>query len=231
MKFLVTMTFFFGISYIAFSQKGNNDVVYLKNGTIIHGIPNKSVKIETRDNYVLIYQQDEIEKITTEQVKVKGEHNGANQGLKSGYKGIVEIGYGIPVGFNGEPRVKLNVVNGIQFNPYISLGVGIGLSGYYDRMLVPVFADFRCYLLNNKVTPYLSFDMGYSFNADNSFKGQGFLWSMLIGINLNLSRDFSIHLGAGYDSQKFEWYVQHISSHEYDSGMSGAILINLGFSF
>jgi hypothetical protein len=230
------MTFFFGISYIAFSQKGNKDVVYLKNGTIIHGIiikqvPNKSLSIETKDNYILFFQQDEIEKIATEQVKTKDGHNRADQGLKPGYKGIVEIGLGIPVGFYGESRVKLNVVNGIQFNPYTSLGFGIGLSGYYDRMLVPVFADFRCYLLNNKVTPYLSFDMGYSFNADNSFKGQGFLWSMLIGINLNLSRNFSMHLGAGYDSQKFDWYVQHISSHEYDSGMSGAILINLGFSF
>jgi opacity protein-like surface antigen len=163
--------------------------------------------------------------------------DGANHGLKPGYKGIVEVGLGIPAGDYGETRVKLNVINGIQFNPHTSLGIGIGLSGYYDRMLIPIFADFRYYFLKKNVAPYLSFDTGYSFNADNSFKGQGFLWSILFGIDLNLSGNFSIHLGAGYDSQKMDWSDSHISLSapvritEYDSGMSEAILINLGFSF
>lgn len=175
-----------------------------------------------------------------DQSNAKSEQNGTKYGLKPGYKGIVEVGFGIPVGDNGESRVKLNFINGIQFNPYTSLGIGTGLFGVSDRMLVPIFVDFRCYMLNVKTSPYLSFDMGYSFNADNSFEGQGFLWSMLFGINLNLSRSFSMNLGVGYDSQKLDWYGSHISYpapgggvrvSESDSGMSGALLINLGFSF
>lgn len=172
------------------------------------------------------------------QPEAESEQNGANYGLKPGYKGIFEIGYGIPAGDNGENRVKLSMVNGIQFNPYTSLGVGIGLSGYYDRVLVPVFADFRFYLLNENVTPYLSSDIGCSF-GDSYYPG-GFLWNIMIGINFNLSRIISMHLGIGYDSQKMDWWnwtISHpvpggsyrtVESNEY---MSGAVLINFGFSF
>jgi hypothetical protein len=197
MKSLITVIFFFGISYIAFPQLG--------------------------------YRPE-----------AKSEQNGANVGLKSGYKGIVEVGYGIPVGFGGESRVKLNFINGIQFNPYTSLGIGTGLIVVNYSTLVPVFADLRCYFLNKKTSPYLSFDMGYSFDAENSFEGRGFLMSILIGININLSRNFSINLGVGYDSQKLDWYDSHISwpapgravrVSESFSGMSGAVLINLGCSF
>lgn len=47
------------------------DVVYLKNGSIIRGmiieqIPNKSIKIQTKDGNVFVYEMDEIEKITKE---------------------------------------------------------------------------------------------------------------------------------------------------------------------
>ena len=47
------------------------DVVYLKNGSIIRGmiieqIPNKSIKIQTKDGNVFVFEMDEIEKITKE---------------------------------------------------------------------------------------------------------------------------------------------------------------------
>ena len=56
------------------AQKVYQDVVYLKNGSIIHGvlieqIPNQSVKIKTRDENVFVFKTEEIEKITREEVK------------------------------------------------------------------------------------------------------------------------------------------------------------------
>lgn len=47
------------------------DVVYLKNGSMIKGMiieqtPNVSIKIQTRDGSVFVYQMDEVEKITKE---------------------------------------------------------------------------------------------------------------------------------------------------------------------
>ena len=47
------------------------DVVYLKNGSIVHGIiieqvPNQSLKIQTHNNDVFVYKFEDIEKITKE---------------------------------------------------------------------------------------------------------------------------------------------------------------------
>jgi len=47
------------------------DVVYLKNGSIIRGliieqVPNVSIKIQTSDGSVFFYKMEEIEKITKE---------------------------------------------------------------------------------------------------------------------------------------------------------------------
>ena len=57
------------ITTVSFGQSNYQDVVYLKNGSIIRGViieqvPNKSIKIETADRNVFVYLMDEIEKIT-----------------------------------------------------------------------------------------------------------------------------------------------------------------------
>lgn len=52
----------------------NQDVVYLKNGSIIKGtiveeVPGVSLKIKTKDGSLFVYQMDEVEKITKEEKK------------------------------------------------------------------------------------------------------------------------------------------------------------------
>jgi len=58
-------------SLTAFAQSQLRDVVYLKNGSIIKGvileqIPNQSVKIQTSDGSIFVYNSSEVEKITRE---------------------------------------------------------------------------------------------------------------------------------------------------------------------
>ena len=67
MKSLLLLIILFSSNYI-FSQTNMEDVVYLKNGSIIRGmitemIPNQSVKIKS-DRNVFVYKMDEIEKMT-----------------------------------------------------------------------------------------------------------------------------------------------------------------------
>jgi sRNA-binding regulator protein Hfq len=55
-----------------FSQSNYQDVVYLKNGSVIRGviieqIPNQSIKLETSNGNIFVYKYEEIEKITKEQ--------------------------------------------------------------------------------------------------------------------------------------------------------------------
>jgi hypothetical protein len=64
------------ISFRVSAQTGNmEDVVYLKNGSIIHGtiieqVPNESLKIKTKDGSVFVYNMAEVTKMAKEQVAV-----------------------------------------------------------------------------------------------------------------------------------------------------------------
>lgn len=75
-KLLISLTLLtFVLS--AFAQGNYQDVVHLKNGSIIKGIiieqvPSKQLKIETADGSVFVYQMDEIEKMAKEQIGNSG---------------------------------------------------------------------------------------------------------------------------------------------------------------
>lgn len=71
MKKLLTLFLFGLVVSFSFGQTNYQDVIYLKNGSIIRGmiteqIPNKTIKIETADNSLFVYQMNEIKKITKE---------------------------------------------------------------------------------------------------------------------------------------------------------------------
>jgi len=64
-KYLALLLFLM-VTTVSIGQSKYQDVVYLKNGGIIRGtiieqVPNKSIKIETVDKIVFVYQMDEIE--------------------------------------------------------------------------------------------------------------------------------------------------------------------------
>jgi TM2 domain-containing membrane protein YozV len=72
--FLTTIIFLIlGIS-ITYAQEVLQDVVYLKNGAIIHGviveqIPNESIKIKTNDGNIFVFKMTKIQKIAKENIK------------------------------------------------------------------------------------------------------------------------------------------------------------------
>ena len=240
-KFLAFLLFAL-VTTVSHGQNNYQDVVYLKNGSIIRGViieqvPNKSIKIETADRNVFVYQMNEIEKIAKEPYQGKSNSSLSNSGLQSGYKGIVELGYQIGTGDNGMDRLKLNIINGYQIIPYFSLGFGTGLRYYFDAeaALIPVFADFRANFINNKVSPYLSLGVGYSFNATNDFKGAGFLLNPTAGVSFKVSDESAMNVGLGYEIQKMDFYNSFYNGRYFDnrttSKNSGAISINVGISF
>jgi len=107
---------------VSFGQSNYQDVVYLKNGSIIRGIiieqvPNKSIKIETADRNVFVYQIDEIEKITKEQFDRKKSDFNRNSEKRKGFIGL-SLGASIPIGdfadkSNGLAKtgLQINLVN------------------------------------------------------------------------------------------------------------------------
>lgn len=223
------------VTSVSFGQGNYQDVIYLKNGSIIRGIiveqvPNKSIKIETADRNVFVYQMDEIEKLTKEPFQGRGNRNIKGSGLQEGYRGIIELGYEIGTGRLGMDRLKLNVLNGHQINPYFFLGFGTGLRYYFDPKvaLIPIFADFRANFIDSNLSPYLSLGVGYSFDATNRFEDVGFLLNPTVGVSFMVSEKSAMNVGIGYEMQRMKFYAWGWGGF---TGKSSAISVNVGLSF
>jgi len=194
---LLVLPFLFTVN--AFSQKYTDyqDVVYLKNGTVIRGIiieqiPFESIKIETKGGSVFVYTLDEIEKITKEpKFEQESRVSTPSIGLKKGYRGIVEFGVEYYYG------ARLSIINGYQFNPYVSLGLGTGLNWCYpENLYIPVFADLRVNFLNKRVSPYTSLDVGYSFALGE--EASSFFILPIGGVRFKVNERSSINIGSGF---------------------------------
>lgn len=237
MKKYFALVLFALITSVSFGQSNYQDVVYLKNGSIIRGViieqvPNKSIKIETANRNVFVYQMDEIEKLAKEPYQGKINSSLSNSGLQSGYKGLVELGYQIGTGVYPVDRMKLNIINGYQINPYFSLGFGTGLRYYFDRRaaLIPVFADFRANFIDNSVSPYLSLGVGYSFVATNSFESAGFLLNPTVGVSFKVSEKSAMNVSLGYEMQRIKFLYYDLTYYGFHQ-IFNAISINVGISF
>jgi hypothetical protein len=107
MKKYLAILLFSIITTVSFGQSNYQDVVYLKNGSIIRGViieqvPNKSIKIETADRNVFVYQMEE-----------KADFN-SNSDRRKGFIGL-SLGASIPVGDFADKSDGL-AKTGIQLN-------------------------------------------------------------------------------------------------------------------
>ena len=146
--------------------------------------------------------------------------------------GIIAVGFGFPYWINkpddyfivGTYKVKLNIINGYQFNPYTYLGLGVGFNlmtkfDYYlfypqnDVPVVPLFSYFKANFTNKDISPYFSLGLGYAFclikdykisynyfSGNYKYKG-GLLFSPTLGVNYRLPSKKIIHFGVNYESQ------------------------------
>ncbi|MDR0872863.1 MAG: hypothetical protein LBN27_05265 [Prevotellaceae bacterium] len=228
---LISMLFIF---VSAFSQNIYQDVVYLKNGSIIRGmiieqIPSQSLKIETADSNLFVFQMNEIEKITKEITKSEvKEIIPQTEYMKSGYRGFIEMGNGLDFGLLY--KIKVHTVHGYQFNPYLSLGIGTGIDFYSkrDNLFIPVFANIRVNFIDYKVTPYVSTDFGYSFSGKYDNIG-GLYFNTAIGLSFKTSRKTAINISSSFDLQycelKGDYYYPN---YDYNNRI---LSFNFGFSF
>ncbi|MDY6325743.1 MAG: hypothetical protein SPL42_02100 [Bacteroidales bacterium] len=119
-----------------------SETVRLKNGSVIHGCvserkPGVSLTLQTKDGSLLKYSMDEVADV---EKSVAGNYSPAyivksDKSIKRGYRGFVNFSYN--ENFNGYRGGEFNTVHGYQGNPYLFIGVGLGLNfdycaGYYD---------------------------------------------------------------------------------------------------
>ena len=236
---------------LIFAQGKFEEVVYLKNGSIIHGmivefVPNTSIKIKSGDN-LFAYKFDEIEKITREVSTVA--KNGYGYKPK-GYVGIVEAGL---TDFPGSSNTSLamatvTVINGYQFSPYIFLGGGVGADiSSVNVYNVPVFADFRAYFTKTRVAPFFEAAFGYNLQINATPASNYYYYSQpssinvyhgmmanpSFGVRVAINKKFATSLTLGY---KLLGVNQTVTDYYYGGTssqfvLSHGITVKAGFHF
>ncbi|MDR0332749.1 MAG: hypothetical protein LBI15_04725 [Dysgonamonadaceae bacterium] len=191
------------------------DVVYLKNGSVIRGViieqvPNVSIKIQSREGNIFAYRMDEIERFTKEVItgtRNSGNVRNNNVGERPtfnkprGYMGTIELGSGFVDGTD-ITNVSLSVVNGYRFLPQFALGLGVGIenfNGYkYTGNSVPIFLHLRSDFLDRKVSPYIVINYGYAVGGiDSTFA------EVVLGCSFNIGRGERYRMFAGFGYKNF----------------------------
>ncbi len=241
----------------ASAQQVMQDVIYLKNGSIIRGtiieqIPNKTMKIKTIDGSVFVYEIIEIEKITKEEpvgnygyneypgnngYQRQPNYNGTYRTYhpdfsRTGYRGFIDLGYAAGVGDYGDGVFTVSTSHGYQFNPYFFVGAGIGVDYHFDyeTMFLPIFADLRGYFIDGRISPFIGVKIGYS-----PVDGTGLYFNPSVGASFGISRELALNISIGYNLQRAEMYSYYYSyyggSYSYSDETIGAVTIKVGFEF
>ena len=209
MKRLVISLLALVISTVAFATMAQ-DVVYLKNGSVIKGsviemVPNQSIKVQTADGSLFVYQMNEVDRIERDAKKQNNEvEEITDDYLQRGFRGLLDLGahFGFADAFDNY-QISVAFTGGYQINRMLFVGAGIAPTlnlyddEYYDEVetsfLLPIYSAIRLDFINKKVTPFLDGRIGYYLNTeDMDYNG---LYAYL-GAGVRIKK---ISLGAGYD--------------------------------
>ena len=148
------------------------------------------------------------------------------------YKGFVEAGYGSCVGKGkcwGDPyygRVSLFTSHGIEINPYLFVGAGVGLeidtdNPIYLGTVSPIFADVRL-KLPRKSSPYFDLRIGDMYGA--GYSNHGFYMCPSIGYRFEVGKNKGIFLGIGYEGVL-------VDGDSFFEGNDESLALRIGFDF
>lgn len=227
-------TFLFSvISFVCFAQNGAADEVHLKNGSIFKGeiLTYKQGEILTlkiTDGQIVELKDSDIQKIiqsesdiadTVEEVndlevepiekvpfeyKTSGWYNTTFISFFAGNDGTDREG-------NGDFKLGsgLNNIVGKQLNPFVGLGLGVGLDNYSRRgeTILPIFVELRGYPFKKAKQLYYSVSAGYGFafkreNFGITEANGGYLVHPAIGFRLGTPDGTNVNIDLGYRIQK-----------------------------
>ena len=189
-----------GNADLSYGQSACQDVVYLKNGSVIRGmvtemIPGQTIKIQTTDGSLFVYKMEEVDKVIKESIAKKtSDHLGIDAREGSFFHGV-EAGIQLGVGPYGVHRIKADYTYNYTVLPMLSVGAGTGIRYFFDNKkthgdaaLVPVFITANIHGKSNILGPYFALAGGYTMNASDEFNGEGVLFNSQFGIRYPVGR-------------------------------------------
>jgi len=232
--------FLFLTMSVASAQNTMQDVIYLKDNSVVRGIiieqiPNESIRIQTENGTILSFSIEDIDRIA----KGIRENSSVTRPQKpykprkmyevKEYNGFVDVGFTLGIGEYGYSRFEVSTAHGYRFNPYIFAGLGVGIHYYDDRDLVlPVFANFRYSMLKTMTSPFIDLKGGYSFRLSGVFE-DGLYFAPSVGLRFMAINNVITNFSIGYTYQMLGVYDSTTVS--YISRSAGGVAFKLGVEF
>ena len=206
------------------------EVVYLKNGSIIRGliveqIPNESLKIQTRDGSVFAYKMSEVQKITKETIyygkkvdsKIVNSNTRTNYNqnefneksiyqyikhFKPGFNGFMDFAYIAGIGKYAENRSEFTISLGTRPKEaeYLYAGIGAGVAYWFT-------AEKLTTPIFAHVRGDIPIKRKYNPFADikvgySFWDLNGWYGSFIAGMRFKLTKKTAFNVGAGYQFQE-----------------------------
>jgi len=208
------------LSVVIYAQQNNLvDVVYLKNGSILRGIiieqiPNESIKLQTADSNIFVYQTSEIEKITKEPAVKQSRKQlvYGDNGLqhRKGYIGL-SLGPSFAIGDLSELPVGL-ILNLVDFGYLFTDNIGIaakwfGTAHAESGATFGVGGLMAGLLASTPISEKINFEgkaligFGASTLTDGTYSETSeayFGYDLGVGLRFNTSEKVSLLLNADY---------------------------------
>ncbi len=202
-----------------------DDVVYLKNGSIIRGTvieqTDEEIRLQTYDGNIFVWHSSEVSHLNSEPTIYRKRRNQLMPGVyrgrfnpsPKGYLGIVEgfFGVGKDIGDDifGAPTYGLNIINGYRFGHHFAMGFGTGFRAYsftrFDgadtgrlwwEYCVPVYGHFRADFFKSSTTPLVALNVGYNMSfSEDNYSA--FFAEPSLGVAFRTSDRNSVVLGLG----------------------------------
>ena len=121
---------------------------------------------------------------------------------QKGYKGSAEVGFAAGAGDMAHNRGEFLLINGYQFNHWLSAGIGTGIQVWQvtQQVTLPLFADFEATFMQKTISPYADLRLGYclGLSKDEVLPKDGIYFSPTIGFRWGMNKKTALKLGVGY---------------------------------
>ena len=189
---------------LGYGQSDYQDVVYLKNGSVIRGtiieqIPGDSLRIETYDGRKFVIYFEVIKKIAKKweeqdlsEQELTDEQDMIDSNIRNDKTRFINFtGINFSSSADGS-TFGIKMINGGLINNFMSVGFGFGYEKYPNGHMIPLFIDQRLFGDIQKSGPYIFADIGYSLgsisdldeSSTEDFDDGGFLFDVGIGLIL-----------------------------------------------
>ncbi|MBI4646482.1 MAG: hypothetical protein HY738_07785 [Bacteroidia bacterium] len=209
------------------SSQNIEDVIYLKNGSIIHGKiiekTEEKIKIESHDRNIWAFPVNEIDSVKSDKVYTPITIPAQQEELKKiiikeqGFINRTDIGFLIN---SSALSFSTFVINGYKFKYGFSASGGTGFEIIDEHIHFPLFADIHYFPFNRRHSPYIYTQGGYLSHFENlspNYIKDGILLNVGLGIAIFSSENeaFTVSIGYSFEKEYRERYIDWRNSNKY----------------